>query len=295
MTLWPMKLCPALWLLLAPGMAAAQTGLSAAVVLSGPLAEWKQEIEETGKGKVILARVYTDRQRNLIFLPKDAEQRPILRRYFLNENFVGEFVATEAMNINYEGVEGKFHFILLNMARAADWGNHEDAVLAHELGHVWLYALHYPVPVYEGEPDSCVVILAGDAVQHILIRKEVRQRKIPFQDSWISKLETALDAMEDSEPQSSKAIPVCRLVTQLVLWLDVRLGLSPEAWDKYDLFLEAMERSYAELRPQVDWLCELLLAADVSDPDVHLQVLQEVLVRMYAFADSLAASGRPIR
>ena len=82
-TLWPMKLCPALWLLLAPGMAAAQTGLSAAVVLSGPLAEWKQEIEETGEGKVILARVYTDRRRNLIFLPKDAEQRPILRRYFL--------------------------------------------------------------------------------------------------------------------------------------------------------------------------------------------------------------------
>ena len=287
---WPAL---SLFVLLLPGAFAAESEPSAAVDLSEPLAQWKKEIEAIGWGKVIPVRVCTDRERNQVVLPRDAGQRPILRRYFQNENFLREFIATHAMNINYKGIEGRFHFILLNMARAADWGDYEDAVLAHEFGHVWLYAQNYPFPAYEGRADSCAGILAGDAVQHILIREEIRRRQIPYLPYWIGNLERALVVLEGDEGNTLEDVPVCRLLAELVQWLDVRMGLSPETWDKYDRFLAAMERRYAELKPRVDELYEVLHEANVHDQDVHLRVLREVLVRMYALADSLAAAGRP--
>jgi len=276
--------------LIAPSTALLRAELSATIVLSEPLAEWKREIEETGTGRVILARVYTDHERNLLILPSDAQQRPALRRYFLNDSFVKAFVTAHAVNINYEGIEGKFHFILLNMVRAGEWHGLEEAVLAHEFGHVWLYARGYPFPVYEGRADSCVSIVAGDTLQHILVREEIRRRSIPYLPYWLGKLDTSLEELERTAHNARNNIPVCHQMAQLALWLDVRLGLSPEQWNNYDRFLEAMEQNSPALKPHVEGLYELLRRADVRDRDVHLRTLQKVLLKMYALADSLAGS-----
>ena len=283
----------ALCLLLAPRLEA-WTGVeetSSSVVLSDALLEWKKDIEAIGWGKVVLARIYKDRERNLIVLPQDTEQRPVLRRYFLNESFLEEFIAMDAVAINYKGAEGRFHFILLNMQREPDWRGHEEALLAHEFGHIWLFAQNYPFPVYDGKGASCLSIVAGDMVQHILIREEIRQRRIVYLPFWIGNLEKALDVLERSDADFPAEVSVCRLASELGQWMDVLLGLSEESWDKYDRFLKAMELRYPELKPSVDQFHGLLIDSDVSDQDVHLKVLQEILMKMYELPDSLSPAG----
>ncbi|MCW5980854.1 MAG: hypothetical protein KIT09_22425 [Bryobacteraceae bacterium] len=256
---------------------------SAAVDLSPSLAEWKRQIEETGSGKLILARIYTDVEQNRIVIPADAEQRRVLIRYFLNPAFVDEFVEMHAANLNHSGPEGSLHFILLNMARAAEWGEHEEAVLGHEFGHVWLHATGYPFPVYEGGADSCVSIQAGDAVQHVVIRAEMDRRGIVYRHYWTANLERLLDAIEGGGVAPATALPVCRAAAQVVLWLDARLGLTPESWDRYDDLIAALDRSFPELKSEVDALEALIRGRDVAEPAAHLEVLRQALVEMYRF------------
>lgn len=260
---------------------------SAAVQLSPPLAQWKEEIEAVRGSKVVLARVFTDRARNEILLPEDAGERPILRQYFLNPAFLAEFVHMHAANLNHIGDGGLIHFILLNMARAEEWAGHEDAVLAHELGHVWLFVNDYPAPAFEGRDDSCVAIQAGDAVQHVLIREEIRRRGIDFLPFWRRNLHTQLETLLAHPPDAFTGLPLCRQVSLLTQWVDVRLGLSPETWEDYDRFSEAMARCFPRLAPAVDELAGLIGRADLRDPETYARVQRQVLVRMYQFAAAL--------
>lgn len=261
--------------------------------MSPALADWKKEIEITGKGRVILARIYTDREQNRIILPTDTEERDILKRYFLNPSFVRLFVDMHGANLNYIGLEGTFQFVLLNMARAAEWGDQEDAVLGHELGHVWLHATGYPVPVYEGKGDSCLSIQAGDAVQHVVIRDELKRRGIPYSPYWTSNLEKLVAALENQPPRPATEIPTCQAASQIVLWLDARLGLSADDWGGFDNFVATMNRSFPDLEPQVDRLYELIHGKDLRDRDTHFQVLQQVLVAMYRFANEREKREEP--
>jgi hypothetical protein len=259
---------------------------SASIALTARLADWKKEIEERGTGRIVLVRVYTDHEQNRIVLPGDTEQRDILRRYFLNASFIDEFVEMHGINLNYRGPEGVFHFVLLNMARAAEWVEHEEAVLAHELGHVWLHAMNYPAAVYEGAADSCLTIQAGDAVQHVLIRQELARRGIPYVPYWTGNLAKLLDALERNEARSAGNRPACQAGARVVIWLDARLGLSAETWECYEPFMDAMKSAFPELEPQVDRLVALISSENLEDPGVHLRVLRQVLIAMHALASS---------
>ena len=55
-----------------------------------------------------------------------------------------------------------------------------------------------------------------------------------------------IDAMEETGPAESQ--PMCQALSELGLWIDVRLGLSPESWDHYHRFLAVMEKRHPEFR-----------------------------------------------
>ena len=259
---------------------------SAKVVLSAPLVEWKQEIEAARPGRLVVARIHHDAQRNAVMLPRDIDRRPVLVRYFRNPSFVREFLATHAMNLNHQGPEGRIYFVLLNMARAAEWGEHEEAVLAHEFGHVWLFARHFPFPEYQGQADSCAAIVGGDAVQHIVIRAEMRRRGIQFLPYWIANLEKTLAALEGDA--SLESLPRCRRLSQVSVWLDVRMGLPAEEWPLRDRLIAALTRRFPDLEPAVDDLYSMLAGQNVHEYEIHEQVLKKALLRVYALFDTLA-------
>jgi len=257
----------------------AQKAPSAKVVLSEALDAWKRQIEELGGGRVVVSRIHHDRERNLVVLPEDAGDRPVLRRFFLNPSFLSQFLATHAMSINYDGPEGKIHFIVLNMARAGEWGHAEEALLSHEFGHVWLNARGLALPGFEPGPRACVRIHAGDAVQHVLIFREIRRRGVDYNRYWLPNLETALGQLEQ-RPAGAPPDPFCQRVSQLALWVDVRLGLPDGEWEHAERFLELMARHYPEHKQPTEELVGLLRAGDLNDRDTYDRALAETLAYM---------------
>ncbi len=263
-------------LLLAPAPTAIAAE-SALVRLSEPMATWKRHIEERSGTPLLLARVFTDPVRNQLLLPDDALRRPALARFFLDAGFVAQFVATHAMTIRYRGPETSFDFVVLNMAKAAEWEGVEDALLAHEFGHAWLHALGYLSPADEPGAASCFSIHAGDIVQHILIRREIERRSISYLPYWTRNLDRALEQLElQGRAAQESSIPVCQRLAQLALWMDVRLGLSPDAWIGYRCFLQAMARNFPMLEAPAERLWEALNSVDPADRDAYARVLGRV-------------------
>ncbi len=252
---------------------------SAAVALTERLAAWKDKIERLGGGRVIPVRVHHDRERNLLILPADAAERAVARRYFLQPEFLAGFNAAHALALNYSGPEGRLHFILLNMARAAEWIAGEESLIAHELGHAWLNARGWTLPDFEGGPSACVRIHAGDIVQHVLIRAEMSRRGFAWRDYLAPNLEETLARIERHEPSAPPA-PPCQRAWQIALWVDVRLGLSTADWDRRDRFLDACGRAYPGLRALTDELCERVAAADLNDRDQYRRTLEWVEDRL---------------
>ena len=279
-------------LLLALGIACvAAAQPTSAVILSGKLAKWRDEIEALGKGKVILARVFTDRQKGYVFLPKDTEERPALLPYFRNTNFLKQLLASHGMNLNVKDGDRMLHFVLLNMAREGEWGGYEDAVIAHEFGHIWLLANDYPMPAYQGKKNSCLSTLTSDAVQHPMIRKLLRERKIDYNAYWIPLLERSLGLLEKAPVKPVEEIPTCLLMSKMVLWLDVKTGLTPEQWPDRDRFLAVLQRHYPILRDTVDDLSQKLAKKDLFDRDQYRGVLEETLYTVYGFVRMVLKRG----
>jgi hypothetical protein len=247
--------------------------LASVVVLSPALTKWKAEIEERDGGKIILVPIETDAKSNTMILPEDIEARPVLRRFFLSEDFRGQLASAHALTVNSDPAEGKFHFILLNMARAEQWREAEEALLAHEFGHIWLNATGYSGLPYQPGPDSCLAINAGDVVQHVLIRREMKRRGIPNLPYWLPNLERSLAALE----QAGAAAPPltgCPKLVQLTQWVDARLGLTVEDWSKLPRFLALLEKDYPDLAPLADDLAEYIGYRDISDPEQYRRVLE---------------------
>jgi hypothetical protein len=218
------------------------------VALSKSLLEWKKEIEAKGGGKLIAVRVYTDPLRNEISLPADTEQRAILRRYFLDESFRGLLAGAHSLSVNYGGSEGKYHFVLLNMALAEQWSGQEEAVLADEFGHAWLSAQGYGAPDYRPGAEACVGVQAGNVVQHVLIREELERRGIRWREHWLRTLEPALEKLESGTAVPLAALPPCERLAQLALWVEVRMSLSAELWQNFSRFQQVMSKRYPETR-----------------------------------------------
>jgi hypothetical protein len=257
---------------------------SAAVPLTERLSAWKGEIERLGGGRVIPVRVHHDRARNLLVLPSDTPERAVARRYFLQPDFVAAFNAAHALTLNYDGPEGRLHFVLLNMARAAGWAGGEESLIAHEFGHAWLEARGWTRPEYGGGPSACIRIHAGDIVQHVLIRAEMSRRGYSWRDYLAPDLEETLAGLE-REDRTAPPADVCRRAWRVALWIDVRLGL-PD-WSGRDRFLDACERAWPDLRPLAGELSEHVAAARLDDHEEYRRLMDLVEGRMRELLEPL--------
>jgi len=273
------------------GFAALAAPPSARVILTPRLAEWKSEIEALGGHTVALARVYYDPARGTVSLPQDAPEREAIVEYLRNPNFLKQFVAMQAVTIHHKDGDRTLHLILLNMGRRPEWGEHEEALIGQELGRVWLYARNYPQPAYDGRQEACLAIQAGDLLQRQLIRKELTRRGIDYDAYWLPLLEAAMRRMETAEVRPAEEIPTCALMSNLVLWLDVRLGTSPEEWPARRRFLQAIRRMYPILERTSNDLYHQLAPVDLSDQTAYERALQLVMHTMYGFVRLVLKRG----
>jgi hypothetical protein len=249
-----------------------------AVLLSGPLELWRLEIEKTGPQSVYLLRLSPNEP-----VPAATQHREILEQFTGNPNFQDQFKAAQALSITYHGPEGRLSFVLINAQQTP--AEDEPYVIAHEFGHLWLKAQHYPAPAYFGGPSSCLSILAGDAVQHILIRQEMDQRNIPWREPWLRSLELALGAMD---AQSSPAAPTrCQAIAQAVLWIDVSLGITPQQWPARDRFLATLRSRFPIIHPVAPELAAAIQQENIRLKPDHHRALQLAFTRLKQMALTL--------
>ncbi len=260
---------------------------AAAPTPSERLETWKREIEQRGE-QVVVARIETDRETNQIRIPPGTPRRALLARILAVPKLLDQFARTHAMTLNQPAAEGRVHFVLLNMARADEFKDAEEPLLAHELGHAWLDALGFQSPDVAGEPQPCLAIHAGDIVQHILIRKEMARRGIAFHDYWIRNLDAALDALKKED---APAAGPCDSLARIALWTDVRLGLGPESWSRYAEFDQTFRRRFPSLAGTVDELVTVLSAVDVSVRERYTRALAYVRRRLALTAGMDEAAG----
>ena len=262
----------------------------AAPPLSERLETWKREIEQRGE-LLVVVRIETDRETNQLRIPPDTPRRALLAPLLASQGLAGQFVQTHAMTLNLEAMEGRIHFVLLNMARAAEFKDAEEPLLAHEFGHAWLDALGFRAPDVAGEAQPCLAIQAGDIVQHILIRSEIERRGFVFRDYWIRNLDQALDALKkEGAPGGAGA---CDALARIALWTDVKLALSADSWSRYGEFDQAFRRRFPLLAETVDELVTVLKAVDVTALERFRRALAYVYRRLAATAGTEERPGAP--
>ncbi len=250
------------------------------IALTPPLVKWKAEIEATEKTTIVLARVFTDSAHNELVLPADVEFRPMLKKLLQNEPFVAQFLQTHAMNVNIDTGYRPVSVVFLNMARASDWEGREEAVIAHEFGHIWLHVRGYPAPNLAGGL-SCEALHAGDIVQHVLIREQMRNRRIDYLPFWTRTLETALNQMNKQTASASIGTDGCRRVSRLALWIDVSLGLSTKEWTRREEFLTALRRNSPELEAPARTIAGMLHGRNLNNREVYQKTLRSVLISVH--------------
>jgi hypothetical protein len=225
------------------------------------LDNWRAEIEKLDQSKVLIMRITEDTPP-----PADPIARKIVTEVFQSPGFTSQFARAEAMSVT----NGKYHFVLINPAQTPE--KDYEAVIGHELGHLWLKAQGYPSPVYQGGDAGCLAINAGDAVQHVLIRAELDRRKIDWRDHWLENLEKATRHMERDGPTQPTA-PICQRLAQLALWIDVKLGLDPSSWTGWDRFDKAMSAAFPELKRPALEISSQLAKLDLANKAVHRKAL----------------------
>ncbi|MFN7937043.1 MAG: hypothetical protein U0R19_27215 [Bryobacteraceae bacterium] len=235
------------------------------------LDKWREEIESLSAGKVVLVRVETEQPENVLRIPAEFPGRAVVVRLLTQETFVRQFVQAHALNVNYSGEEGVFHFILLNMARAADWQGREDDLLAHEYGHIWLAAKGYKSPAYA---DRCLAIAAGDIVQHILVREEGARRGFDYPAFWKQTHEAWLE--KEAAITDPPALDACQKMLLVSEWVDATLAFAEGGWERRDAYLGLLSQRHPTMQPVVEELAAWLSDADLWDHGTYQSALQHV-------------------
>ncbi len=235
------------------------------------LETWQQEIESLSAGRIILVRVETSPADNTLRIPPDFPGRPIVVQLLQRESFVRQFIQAHALNVNYSGDEGAFHFILLNQARAADWEGIETSLLAHEYGHIWLAVQGYRSPAFAGE---CIATATGDIVQHILIRQETARRGFDYLAFW-KRTHDAWLARESGETAPPELDPCGRLLL-IAEWVDAKLAFTESAWTNRDAYFRLLAARHPRLQPVVESLAQSLSALDLWDRSLYQMALHRV-------------------
>ncbi|MBZ2177082.1 MAG: hypothetical protein ACK58M_18860 [Acidobacteriota bacterium] len=250
------------------------------VMLPPSLANWQQEIEQVGRIAVVLLRLPANGQTTVLDLPPETPRRELLAPYTSQPGFVSQYRGAQAMTVNTITADGRVSFVLINpLLAGADEA--EQAVIAHEFGHIWLKAKRYPAPAYQGGEAACLSIHALDAVQHILIRQEMERRGVAWKASWFAGLAAALRQMEQT-PGAAGGVGRCQTLSQVAMWVDVALGAGD--WPGQPAFLAALRRRFPVIVLASEEIASYLRGHPVADPAPHRAALEFVFARMKQLA-----------
>ncbi|MBL8177699.1 MAG: hypothetical protein JNK48_23680 [Bryobacterales bacterium] len=237
------------------------------------LDRWQQEIESYSAGCMVQVRVET--VENTLRIERAFPGRSVVVRLLRQEEFVRQLVQAHALTVNYSGDEGAFHFILLNQARARDWEGMEEALLAHEYGHVWLAVQGYRSPVFAA---NCLATAAGDIVQHILIREETARRGFDYKAFW----QRTHDAWIAGEA-AVEEVPVLDSCGRLLLvaeWVDASLAFADSSWENRGSYFRLLESRHPSLRPLAEDLAKWLRGRNLWDRGEYEAVLRHVAAEL---------------
>lgn len=254
--------------------------LAQVLTLSGPLGDWATEIGRlTGSPVVILGLQNGE--------PPNAEpHRRLITRYFTNPSFVEMFSAAQAMSINPKDPVVKFQYVLINNQLAPRDIAGVDGLVAHELGHLWIKAQGFSTAQFVPGKTACLSVITGDVVQHIVMRNELDRRQIQWRPAWIRGIEPALTQLEKDVDRTGDKVPVCQKLAQILLWVDIELGISSKDWPKRTRLLELMAIRFPEVASIAEPLCDGLRNAQLLNKQVHRAALVSVFGVLKQFAIS---------
>ncbi|MCS7024078.1 MAG: hypothetical protein NZV14_04720 [Bryobacteraceae bacterium] len=234
---------------------------------------WLAEVEQLSGHRVVVVPVETNRATNTISIPADFPGRPVVRELLMQENFVAQFVRAYALTVSASQSGQRFHFVLLNLARAEQWQDHREQLLAHEAGHLWLDALGYrSLQVDPSDPQACLATHASDIVQHILIRQEMQRRG--FDSSfWIFNQQEWLRQLPESGPVN---VAGCERAQVVSLWLDGALGLNPSVWPQWPIWKVRTRQAFPDLVAAAERLASFLENLNLWDRSLYEAALGRV-------------------
>ncbi len=247
--------------------------LAAAIALSAALLSWKAEIESKGVA-VVVAVAEKEEASGRFSVPPDTPRREFLEPWLASPDFAGQFALMQATMVYQRAPGGDVAFVLLNGAWRSSWEGHEEAMLAHEFGHVWLKAEKFPSPVFVPGPHACIAIHTGDIAQHVLIRKEMERRGIDYRRQWLGGLERAISLMETAAPPPED--DRCARARLAAEWVDVKLGLEPGAWPAQPRYEAAARRYMPEVVSTVERIAGYVRSHDMNDRTRHREALVAV-------------------
>lgn len=252
--------------------------IAAALVLTAALASWKADIEAKSGTPVYLAVVEHDEAANTYSLGADAPRRELFTEYLKQESFLTQFSRMYSVLIHRKQPGDNSFLIMLNGARRKEWAGHEDALIAHELGHAWVKAEGYPTPMFVNNRWACVSINAGDITQHVLIRAEEERRGIDYKSFWLKSLEDATKQLEAAgkPPEGER----CLRVQQVAQLVDVALGLKPGEWDGRDRYQADVRKAMPEIEETTNAILDYLRKHDMTDRDQHREALKFVFEKL---------------
>jgi len=202
------------------------------VALPAKLEEWKSEIEARSFNRIEIIRIPGD--------PFPPEDRQLLYSYFSKPDFAESFSRAQAMTLRNEQGGRTRSMILLNLPKMQQTQNSPAALIAHELGHLWLASIGFKPPPYTPGPRGCLAIHYGDIVQHILLRAESDRRQIPWRSSYERDYTAARDSLI-KEPQGGPGDD-CLRAQRLSLMIDIRTGFETNAFPAREEYLGLLAR-----------------------------------------------------
>lgn len=254
-------------------------GRLAGQALTPALDQWKKEIESSGV-PVLLARVEHDAGSNTYSLPQGIEGRDLFARYLGQTDFLRQFEQMYGVMVHHKA-DRPAYLVMLNMGRAEEWREFEEAVLGHEFGHAWIKSKQFPAPVYQPGLAGCLAIHTGDITQHVLIRKELERRGIDQTKFWLRTLDRAAKAGERQRPPEDDR---CIRVMQARELVDVRLGLEGVEWPGREAYESMVKRMFPEVEPTVAEIVAWMKQHDMADLTQHRQALVVVFEHLKALA-----------
>ena len=254
--------------------------LAQVLTLSTPLADWATEIGRLTGSPVVILRLQNG-------VPPNVEpHRRLIARYFTDPSFVEMFSAAQAMSINPKDPLVKFQYVLINNQLAPQDSGGVEGLVAHELGHLWIKAQGFSTAQFVPGKTACLSVVTGDIVQHIVMRNELDRRQIQWRPAWIRGIEPALAQLEKDADRSGDKVPVCQKLAQILLWVDIKLGISVNDWPKRTRFLELMAIRFPEVATIAEPLCDSLGNAQLLNKQVHREALVSVFGVLKKFAIS---------